>query len=298
MPVSLRCPDGGRVARNTDSPYNRRSGRSSLEGFGRLLYRWWVFLHIVGAFGFLLAHGVSVAITFQLRTERDPRRISDLLALSGSSIRAFYMSILVLLVGGVVAGFLGDWWSEGWIWAALALLVLTSIAMMLLARPYYRRVGLIARALAGGSEAVSAEEFDRILRSRRPFTIAGLGFGALLVILYLMMFKPTLGLSASTALDEEPGQVAVAARNSAFDTDRLTAPASRPFTIAFDNQDAGVPHNVSIYPEAGGPPALFEGEIITGPAELAYEVPAQPAGTYSFVCDVHPVQMVGTLVIE
>ncbi|MBA3552717.1 MAG: cupredoxin domain-containing protein, partial [Actinobacteria bacterium] len=96
----------------------------------------------------------------------------------------------------------------------------------------------------------------------------------------------------------EPGQVAVAARNIAFDTDRLSAPASQPFTIAFDNQDAGVPHNVSIYPGTDGSPALFEGDIITGPGELTYEVSAQPAGTYSFVCDVHPVQMVGTLVIE
>ncbi|MBA3553107.1 MAG: DUF2269 family protein [Actinobacteria bacterium] len=271
-----------------------------MEGFGRLVYRWWVFLHIVGVFGFLVAHGVSVAITFQLRTERDPRRIGDLLALSGSSIRAFYVSLLVLLLGGVVAGFLGEWWSEGWIWAALAVLILTSIAMLLLARPYYRRVGLVARALAGGSEAVSEEEFDRILRSRRPITVAVLGFGALLVILYLMMFKPTLGLSASTTSDQEPGQVAVAARNIAFDTDRLSAPASQPFTIAFDNQDAGVPHNVSIYPQPGGAQAfqVFVGEIITGPDELTYEVPAQPPGTYSFVCDVHPVQMVGTLVIE
>jgi uncharacterized membrane protein len=154
------------------------------------MYRWWVFVHIVGVFGFLLAHGVSVGVSFRLRRERDPQRIAALLELSGSSLALFNGSVVVLLVAGVVAGFLGHWWGQGWIWTALGLLVATSVAMSVLARPFYKRIRLIAEALSSGSEAVTEEQFVSILRSSRPLTIAGLGFAALLVILWLMMFKP------------------------------------------------------------------------------------------------------------
>jgi uncharacterized membrane protein len=154
------------------------------------MYRWWVFLHIVGVFAFLLSHGVSVGVSFRLRRERDPRRITALLELSGSSIALFNGSLLVLIFAGVVAGFLGHWWGQGWIWTALGLLIATSVAMSVLARPFYKRARLVAEALSSGSEAVTEDQLASILRSSRPLMIAGLGFGALLVILWLMMFKP------------------------------------------------------------------------------------------------------------
>lgn len=153
-------------------------------------YQWWVFLHIVGVFGFLLGHGVSVAVTFRLRRERDPARINALLELSGSSLTLFFYGLLVLLVAGIVAGFIGHWWGDGWIWTALGLLVGISVAMSVLARPYYKRVRLVTEALASGSEAVTQEQFVTILRSPLPLVIAAVGFAGLLVILWLMMFKP------------------------------------------------------------------------------------------------------------
>jgi plastocyanin len=39
---------------------------------------------------------------------------------------------------------------------------------------------------------------------------------------------------------------------------------------------------------------VFQGEIVTGPTQVTYDVPALPAGPYAFVCTVHP-QMTGTL---
>ena len=86
------------------------------------MYQFWVFVHLVGVFGFLAAHGVSIAITFRLRKERDPRRVNDLIAFSGTTIRAFYISLVVLLIGGTVAGVIDKWWYQGWIWAALVIL--------------------------------------------------------------------------------------------------------------------------------------------------------------------------------
>ena len=271
------------------------------------MYQWWVFVHIVGVFGFLIAHGVSVAVAFQLRGERDPKRVSGLLQLSGSSIRAFYASLALLLVGGVVAGFLGRWWSQAWIWASLGLLVATSIAMFVLARPYYRRVAVIANARAGGSTAVTDEQFDEMLRSRRPYVVAAIGFGALVMILYLMMFKPTLGLSGpeAPAASGGPGQtcapagvtVRVSATNSTFDADCLAALSSRPFSIVFNNQDPGVPHNVSIYTDPSASQALFVGQIFPGPKAERYAVSAIDRGSYYFRCDVHP-DMNGRFLIE
>lgn len=259
------------------------------------MYRWWVFVHLAGVFAFLVAHGVSVGVLFRLRSERDPARVAGLLELSGSSIRAFYASLAVLVAAGVVAGFLGHWWSQGWIWAAVVVLVLTSLAMYGMARPYYRRVAFVARAIAGGSKAVSGTQFDDMLRSRRPVTVAVIGFVGLAGILYLMLFKPTLGFGAVTT-PRRSGAVSISARSIAFDTATLRARAGRAFSIVFDNADAGVPHNVAIYQSASGP-ALFRGAIVTGPRTVTYRVRALPPGRYVFRCDVHPVQMRGTLVV-
>jgi hypothetical protein len=257
------------------------------------VYQWWVFVHLVGVFGFLLAHGVSVAVTFKLRNERDPGRINALLQLSGTSIQAFYISLVVLLIGGFAAAAVGDLWSKAWIWTALAILMIASIAMYRLARPFYRRVGFVARALEGGSEAVSDEQFSEILRSRRPWTIAWVGFGALAIILYLMVFKPTFqggaAPSGSTGARCLPTgtTLTVVAKNLSFGVKCLAAFADEPFSIAFDNQEAA-PHNVAIYTDQSRANSLFVGDRVDGPKKVTYQVPAIPQGTHYFICDFHP----------
>jgi plastocyanin len=87
----------------------------------------------------------------------------------------------------------------------------------------------------------------------------------------------------------------ISAQNIAFDTDHLEAAAGRAFVLEFDNNDAGVPHNVEIKDASGA--SVFKGQIITGPAKASYQVPALPAGTYMFLCDVHP-NMTGTLSVQ
>jgi plastocyanin len=92
------------------------------------------------------------------------------------------------------------------------------------------------------------------------------------------------------------GAVDVVAEGIAFDTNCIEAPASAPFTIAFDNKDSGIQHNVSVYPSATDlTNPIEQGEIITGPATADYKVPALKSGEYYFHCDVHPTQMSGTL---
>jgi plastocyanin len=84
------------------------------------------------------------------------------------------------------------------------------------------------------------------------------------------------------------------AQGIAFDTDSLEVPADTPFTIEFANNDAGIPHNVAIHEDSPTGPLVWAGDIFNGVETRTYEVPALPAGTYGFVCTVHP-NMTGTL---
>jgi plastocyanin len=90
--------------------------------------------------------------------------------------------------------------------------------------------------------------------------------------------------------------IALTAKGIAFDKTKLSVPAGKPFAIAFDNQDAGIQHDVQIFDNEGftGTP-LLNGEIVTGPAKVTYEAPVLESGTYFFHCSVHPAQMHGTI---
>lgn len=161
------------------------------------MYRWWVFLHIVGAFGFFLAHGASAMAGIRLRQERDPERVRALLDLSSASLGAMYGSLLLLLAGGIVAGFLGDWWGQGWIWTAIGVLVLIMGAMYGLASNYYNRVREAAGLQTYQQKKQGIEpgpprpdELDAILATPRALVILAVGMVGLLVILWLMVLKP------------------------------------------------------------------------------------------------------------
>jgi cytochrome c oxidase subunit 2 len=77
----------------------------------------------------------------------------------------------------------------------------------------------------------------------------------------------------------------------------LTAPAATPFQIVFDNQDPGTPHNVSIHKDSPTGEEVFKGEVFPGVAKKTYDIPALAAGTYAYVCTVHPT-MTGTLTVQ
>ncbi|MEX2183368.1 MAG: cupredoxin domain-containing protein [Chloroflexota bacterium] len=91
--------------------------------------------------------------------------------------------------------------------------------------------------------------------------------------------------------------VEISALNIAFDKSAITVPAGEPFQIVFANNDAGIPHNVAIHEGSPTGPAVFTGEIFNGVETRTYDVPALAAGTYGFVCTVHP-NMLGTLTAE
>jgi hypothetical protein len=174
------------------------------------MYRFWVYVHIAGVFGFLLSHGVSTFVALRLRREREVERIRALVELSSASLGVFYVSLVALLTGGVVAGFVGHWWGDGWIWAAIGTLLAIMVAMYAIATPWLGRVRLSvgvqrydpaklkpkqrakleARGLLGSGEPGTPAEIAATVTSSRPFVLLAVGGGGLLVILWLMLFKP------------------------------------------------------------------------------------------------------------
>ena len=93
------------------------------------------------------------------------------------------------------------------------------------------------------------------------------------------------------------GATTVTASGLAFDVSSISLPAEQPSTITFDNQDAGVPHDIAIYTDNTASTALFTGEPVTGVATKDYAVPALPAGSYYFRCTFHPDTMNGTVTV-
>lgn len=82
-----------------------------------------------------------------------------------------------------------------------------------------------------------------------------------------------------------------------FDQTRIVIPADTPVTLTFQNDQAGVPHDVAVADPAAEGEWLFNGEDITGPATIEYQLPPFPAGEYTYHCTIHP-PMVGTLEVR
>ena len=74
-----------------------------------------------------------------------------------------------------------------WRWGVL---VAISVAMFVVARPYYRAIAEATELRPSGVPRVSDEDLAARLQSPTPTVVALLGFGGLLVILWLMIFKP------------------------------------------------------------------------------------------------------------
>jgi hypothetical protein len=143
------------------------------------MYQWIVFIHIASVLGLLLVHPVTVA--FHLKEERNDMRIRELLEVSEAASALRWIFFALTLLSGVVLGFLGSWWSSAWIWAALAIFVLIGVVMNLYGGRMIDRI----------ADTRDDAEMERLLSRFRPSILAVTGTGGLLLILYLMLFKPT-----------------------------------------------------------------------------------------------------------
>ncbi len=161
------------------------------------MYRWLVFLHILGAFIFFMAHGVSALMAFRLKREKTPERMKAILDLSEFALPVMYWSLMILVLAGIGAGIMGYWFSMGWIWAAIVLLVVVWIGMVAYAMRFYAPVrqalGMPYRTRKGDQTPViqaSESEIAAAVEATNPVLLAGISFALIAVILWLMIFKP------------------------------------------------------------------------------------------------------------
>src|SRR5205814_2851959 len=157
---------------NLNPPGGRQSGA---------MYQWIVFIHIASVLGLLIVHPVTVA--FHLKEERDDVRIRELLEVTETASTLRWVFFGLTIVSGVLLGFLGSWWSSAWIWIALAIFVLIGLVMNLYGGRTIDRI----------ADTHDDTEMERLLTRFRPGLLAVTGAGGLLLILFLMLFKPTPG---------------------------------------------------------------------------------------------------------
>jgi hypothetical protein len=161
------------------------------------MYQWIVLLHIAGAFVFVLSHGVAVFVAYELPKQRDSGRIVALLDLSGTSLNGAYLGLLLLLIGGIWAGIYNDWFKFTWIWAALVVFVLITVVMYVVATPYFKRLRIAVgqRAMGYPKDAPDPTPLPEAevlaIAAKSPVAVlSAVGFGGLLIILWLMVLKP------------------------------------------------------------------------------------------------------------
>jgi hypothetical protein len=157
---------------------------------------WLVFSHILGAFTFVLAHGVSVFAALRLRGERDQARVAALLDLSKSAVTIAAIAVAFLLLTGIAAGFAGDYWGQGWIWASIGILVVLWGYMSFRGTRYHdevrHAVGSVGIYDPKATEPPPADPaaLAALQASSRAVELAVVGGIGLVVILWLMVFKP------------------------------------------------------------------------------------------------------------
>jgi len=162
------------------------------------LYAAVVFIHAATILLFFIAHGVSIAVAFRLRMERDPARLRMLLDLSGWAMGVpATVAVSMGVLTGIAAGIMGGWFGQAWIWISLALLAVVAFAMTPMAAKRLKAL----RAAAGTVSVVpftrtapapepDLAELTRLLDDWNPVPTAVLGMTGFLAILYLMLFKP------------------------------------------------------------------------------------------------------------
>ena len=150
------------------------------------------FLHVLSAMGYFLFHGAVASVTFTIRQRPGPKRIEALSAVMIYAYKGAPIAGVMLVLTGIVLGFMGRWWGDRWIWASVALLLVIGTLMNRIGKPYmtegFARVGdpnaqTRPQARRGISGSMRAVFFH-------PMFFAVMGLIGLATVVWLMMFKP------------------------------------------------------------------------------------------------------------
>lgn len=162
-----------------------------------ILVRWLIFLHVLSALTFFLAHGASAMMAFKVRKETDLVRIRAMLDLSESTIELMFLSFLGLLLTGVSLPFFLQIWNRGWVWLSLLLMIFVFIWMVWMNERAYKTLRkLIGLPYRQGSKEYPAEppaSVEEVTAHLKKMNVNGLvivGYVIPAIVLWLMIFKP------------------------------------------------------------------------------------------------------------
>ena len=162
-----------------------------------MLVRWLVFIHVLSAITFFLAHGAAAAMIFKVRTETDFTRIRALLDLSQSTFLVYIISFLVMGLTGLIMPFIIHIWGKVYIWLSIVLILFVAVWMGLVNEKQFKQLRrLVGLPYMVGSKDFPAEppsspeEVAALLRKINPNQWAIVGYGIPAVVLWLMIFKP------------------------------------------------------------------------------------------------------------
>lgn len=162
-----------------------------------ILIRWLVFLHILSALTFFLAHGASAAMAFRVRKETDFDRIRAMLDLSESTIEIMFVSFLAMGLTGVALPFFIHIWNKVWVWVSIILMVFVFIWMVGMNERAYKTLRkLVGLPYRQGSKEypagppASAEDVTAQLRKMNVTGLIVVGYVIPAFVLWLMIFKP------------------------------------------------------------------------------------------------------------
>ena len=162
-----------------------------------ILVRWLIFLHVLSAFTFYLAHGTAAAMTFKVRTETDFVRIRAMLDLSSLTTKIYMFAFATMSLTGLILPFLTNTWNRGYIWLSIVLILFVAAWMgqvnekqmkqlrLLVGLPYMKGNKVLPARLPASPEEVAA-----LLKKIRPIQWAVIGYGIPAFVLWLMIFKP------------------------------------------------------------------------------------------------------------
>lgn len=98
---------------------------------------------------------------------------------------------------------------------------------------------------------------------------------------------------ASGGAQSEPTTAMIVGEDISFDVTELQASTGETLRITFDNRDDGVNHNLHVT----GDGVDEQTEVVAGPVTQTLEVTFESSGEYTYICDVHPQQMQGTITV-
>lgn len=161
------------------------------------MYRWILWLHILSAMAFMISHGASALMAFQIRREKKAPRVRALLDLSGGLWLLMAISFLLLLISGIVAGIMGRWWTKGWIWLSILIFLLMVVIMTWFSGRHYHPIRKLAGMpyMDGGKERPAEKpapdlEIQHAVSQTAPGALLATGGLGTAVVLWLMLFKP------------------------------------------------------------------------------------------------------------